>query len=84
MLLYELVYFVWYFDILFLMNDVFFDELDIEMDDKIEVEVDLFVKNSLVLLKQVIVCKKKFVCIVEIEKVSEEVGVYVFIVVGCW
>ncbi|MEO9899146.1 MAG: hypothetical protein ABJF05_22435 [Paracoccaceae bacterium] len=73
-----------HFQILSTSDHVFFDELDVETDDKIEAEADSLAKKSLIPTKFASVCRKKFARTEEIESVSEQAGVHVSIVAGRW
>ena len=83
-LLHELSHLAKHFDILSTTDHVFFDELDIETDDKVEAEADSLAKNCLVPSKHARVCKNKFARTEQIEEASEEAGVHVSIVAGRW
>ena len=83
-LLHELSHLAKHFEMLSTTDHVFFDELDIETDDKIEAEADSLAKNSLIPSRFAKVCKKKFARTEEIENTSEEAGVHVSVVAGRW
>lgn len=83
-LLHELSHLAKHFEILSTTDHVFFDELDIETDDKIEAEADSLAKNSLIPSRFAKICKKKFARTKEIEIASEEAGVHVSVVAGRW
>ena len=83
-LLHELSHLAKHFEILSTTDHVFFDELDIETDDKIEAEADSLAKNSLIPSRFAKVCKKKFARTEEIESASVEAGVHVSVVAGRW
>ena len=83
-LLHELSHLAKHFEILSSIGHVFFGELDIETDDKIEVEAGTLAKNSLIPSKFVKVCKKKFARTEGIERASEGAGIHVSVIAGRW
>ena len=80
--LHELSHLAKRFEILSSTDHVFFDEPDIETDDKTEAEADSLAGNGPVPLKFAKVCKKEFAPTEQSEESSEEAGVHVSIVAG--
>ena len=80
--LHELSHLAKRFEILSSTDHVFFDEPDIETDDKTEAEADSLAGNGPVPLKFAKVCKKEFAPTEQSEEASEEAGVHVSIVAG--
>lgn len=83
-LLHELSHLVEHFEILSSTDHAFFDELDIDTDDKLEAEADKLAKNSLIPSRYARVCRKKFARTEEVEEAAEQAEVHVSIVAGRW
>lgn len=83
-LLHELAHLAKHYEILTSTREPFIDELDLETEDKIELQADNLAASSLIPLPLSKKLKKKYASTAEIRAVSEEAGVHVSVVAGRW